>query len=270
MAWLELKPSGFFHIVFRLGNQKVKRSLKTKNRRTAEGRLAGVEATLQVLESGRLSVPEGVDIVSFLLSDGRLSKSIVPTPVLTISALVARFIEALPPHSMEENSLATLRLHVRHICRIVGSKTTLNALDLAAVQRYVSQRSCEKGSRGKRISAVTIRKEIASLRSVWNWGRTQGLIDRPFPSKGLRFPKADEKPPFRTRSQIERLVETAHLTRQQTEELWDGLFLYPHEAEELLDIIASRSPRAVEFDIGQHLQPRTCHMTIRAIRCALR
>ena len=78
MAWLELKPSGYFHIVFRLGNQKLKRSLKTKNRRTAEGRLAGVEATLQVLESGRLSVPEGVDIVFSLYKahSGALSQII--------------------------------------------------------------------------------------------------------------------------------------------------------------------------------------------------
>ncbi len=50
---------------------------------------------------------------------------------------------------------------------------------------------------------MTIRKEVATLRATWNWGEPMDLTTGRFPSKGLRYPKADEKPPFMTMAEIE-------------------------------------------------------------------
>ena len=53
---------------------------------------------------------------------------------------------------------------------------------------------------------MTIRKEIATLRAAWNWGEPMQLSAGRFPSKGLRYPKADEKAPFMTMAEIERQI----------------------------------------------------------------
>ncbi len=68
------------------------------------------------------------------------------------------------------------------------------------MQEYVNQRAKAK------ISPVTIRKEIATLRAAWNWGEPMGLTEGKFPNRGLRYPKADEKPPFMTMAEIERQI----------------------------------------------------------------
>ena len=74
MAWLEQHPTaGTFQIVFRLGEAKFKRSLKTDDPREAAGRLARVEENIRLVESGRLVLPEHADPASFLLSDGKLN-----------------------------------------------------------------------------------------------------------------------------------------------------------------------------------------------------
>ena len=53
---------------------------------------------------------------------------------------------------------------------------------------------------------MTIRKEIASFRAVWNWGVRAGLLSGTFPNRGLVYPKTDEKPPFQTWEEIERQI----------------------------------------------------------------
>ncbi len=57
MAWLEREPSGHFHIRFRLGERKFKRSLKTKIESEAETRRIRLEETIRLVESGRLTTP---------------------------------------------------------------------------------------------------------------------------------------------------------------------------------------------------------------------
>jgi len=36
------------------------------------------------------------------------------------------------------------------------------------MQRYIDQRSKDNGVRGKNLSSVTIKKEISTLRTIWN------------------------------------------------------------------------------------------------------
>lgn len=73
MAWLEQKPSGNFLVAFRYGEQKFKKSLRTKSRKAAEGRLSRLEENISLVESGRLVIPDEADIASFLLSDGQVN-----------------------------------------------------------------------------------------------------------------------------------------------------------------------------------------------------
>ena len=57
-----------------------------------------------------------------------------------------------------------------------------------------------------------------------------GLTSGSFPAKGLRYPKPDEKPPFKTWGEIEREIAGSG----EPEELWECLYLALPEVGELL------------------------------------
>jgi len=62
MAWLENDKSGNFHVCFRLGERKFKKSLKTKNERAAGAACARIEDNIRLLEMGRLTIPSGANV----------------------------------------------------------------------------------------------------------------------------------------------------------------------------------------------------------------
>jgi integrase len=84
-----------------------------------------------------------------------------------------------------------------------------------------------------KISTVTNRKEIASFRAAWNWGLPMNLTRGIFPNRGLRYPKADEKPPFMTWAEVKRAI--AH--GGTASDLCDCLYLLPDELAELLQYV---------------------------------
>ena len=57
MAWLQKDPSGNFHISFRFGGKKFKRSLRTQNQKQATSRKLRLEETIQLINSGRVELP---------------------------------------------------------------------------------------------------------------------------------------------------------------------------------------------------------------------
>jgi len=96
MAWVEQKPNGTFHIVFRLGEEKYRRSLRTKNRKAAAAQCARLDETLQFVESGRLVIPDDADTVSFLLSDGKLNGTATRQKRLTLGQAFSVYERSLP------------------------------------------------------------------------------------------------------------------------------------------------------------------------------
>lgn len=76
MAWLEQKKSGQFSVVFRFGEEKFKRSLRTKPSKEARAAKSRIEENIRLVERGLLTLPEDADVVSFLLSDGRVPAKI--------------------------------------------------------------------------------------------------------------------------------------------------------------------------------------------------
>jgi hypothetical protein len=74
MAWNERAPSGIYFVSFRVGQQRFKRSPKTDNQKTSDSLTARLEENIRNIERGRLVVPENADLVTFLLSDGRVAE----------------------------------------------------------------------------------------------------------------------------------------------------------------------------------------------------
>ena len=52
MPWLEHRPNGRYHVVFRFGGQKLKKSLRTSDLRTAEARHQRFRAIWQKSHTG--------------------------------------------------------------------------------------------------------------------------------------------------------------------------------------------------------------------------
>jgi hypothetical protein len=209
MAWLEQKKSGQFSVAFRFGDQKFKRSLKTSHPKEARAARSRIEENIRLVERGLLTLPEDADVVAFLLSDGRVPARLVVKKATTLSSLFAQYREEIRRDSIEENSWATINLHLRHAERVLRKRLALHEVTLTKLQEYVDHRAAEPGKRQQLISPKTIRKEMATFSSVWLWASRKGLLERRFPSLGLKYPKEADKPPFQNSFGLELCSEGA-------------------------------------------------------------
>jgi integrase len=110
----------------------------------------------------------------------------------------------------------------------VGERFRALALTLLDLQGHIDR------PRKKGVSPVTLKKEVASVRACWNWAVQGGLLKGAFPCKGLRFPKEEEKEPFRTFAEIEALVAGRNSDGARREALWEARYLTRPELEEFL------------------------------------
>jgi integrase len=203
----------------------------------AETKARQVDYLLMRLRQQLLVLPEGTDIVTFIEHDGKPpdagpSLADAPRQVITIGLLRDRYLATHANGTIEANSLYTCKVHFRHFCRVLGDASPLGELSLGRLQEYVSNRVEAK------ISPVTIRKEIATLRAAWNWGEPMGLTSGKFPNRGLRYPKADEKPPFMTMAEIKRQLAGG----ADPDLMWGALYLQASELTELLAHVKEKAP----------------------------
>jgi len=248
MAWLGEHPtSGHFKICFRWAGKQRKKTIKTTRREDAEAPLVRFRENLNLLERGRLDLPPDADLATFLLSDGKLAQppQVQATKTaLTYSALRDQYLQTHSNGAMEENSLGTVRMHLGHFVKSLGEKFPIQTLAFADLQGHIDRRAKKKGHHKRPLSPVTLRKEMASLRAAWNWGVDAGLLQGHFPNRGLKYPKADEKPPFQTWDVIERQIARGGLSNAEQQMLWDALFLSLGEIDDLLGYIKTTAQHA--------------------------
>ena len=195
----------------------------------AENKARQVDYLLMRLKQRLIVLPEGTDIVTFVEHDGNPPNAgptlpNAPRQAVTLGHLKDRYLTTHSNGTIEANSLDTCKLHLNHFVRVLGEGFPLGELSLAKMQEYVNLRAKAK------ISPMTIRMEIATLRAAWNWGEPMELTEGKFPNRGLRYPKADEKPPFMTMAEIERQLEGGG----DPDTLWEALYLQACEVAELL------------------------------------
>ena len=167
---------------------------------------AQVDYLLMRLKQRLLVLPDGTDIVTFIQHDGKPpdagpTLANCPAQAVTVAQLKERYLATHGNGTIEANSLDTCKLHLGHFCRVPRRR-----LPRWPNCRSPSSRSTSTSGPRTRWRPSTIRKEIATLRAAWNWGEPMGLTAGRFPNRGLRYPKADEKPPFMTMAEIERQI----------------------------------------------------------------
>jgi integrase len=235
MAALQ-ERGGNYRVIFRYLGKQHSFTIGSVTRDEAEAKAAQVDYLLMRLRQRLIALPEGSDIVTFVRFDGKPPEGVptlpdAPRQAVTLCHLKERYLTTHGNGTIEANSLDTCRLHLSHFCRVLGDGLPLGGLSLAKLQEYVNKRSAAT------ISPVTVRKELATLRAAWNWGAPMGLTSGSFPSKGLRYPKADEKPPFMTLAEVERQVAGSG----DASALWECLYLTASELAELLAAVRERA-----------------------------
>ena len=73
MAFLEQRGDRF-RIIFRHAGRRYIRTLKTKDPAIAEGFKGAIERTLMLLDQRVLKVPDGVDVLSFVIGYGQVEE----------------------------------------------------------------------------------------------------------------------------------------------------------------------------------------------------
>src|SRR6516162_8803172 len=114
MAWLERRANSY-RIVFRFASEKFHYSLKTGNERTATAALARLEENLYLLEHGRLELPPGADLATFLISDGKLNGKPVIEKALTLGEMIDRYKKELPEGAKEASTRYSEKVHLGHL-----------------------------------------------------------------------------------------------------------------------------------------------------------
>jgi integrase len=226
MASLRMVKDSYF-VRFRLAGRQFERGVGCDPRR-AEAALTRVEATLLDIKNGRISLPDDADIAQFVVSDGETTAKPKLPEILTLADLFRRFEDALPEGAMEPNSLRTHRIHRNHLTRILGGKVAAQSISTAELQAYVNMR-CKEGR-----ERDTINKEVSTFGSIWTWATLQDLLTGPCRTRGLKYPKAKDKPPFLTWDEIEAAVSRGGMADEQIGELWDCLFLDTDQIAETL------------------------------------
>jgi integrase len=176
-----------------------------------------------------------MDIVTFLRLDGKPADPTTDSksPEVTFAQLRDGYIKTIGNGAVENNTLYTSKIHLAHLADTLGERFLIDALRHADLQRHINRRSPSA-------AAVTIKKELDTFRSAWNWAKRMGHVEDDFPGAGLVYPKGEEKLPFMTWKEIERRIAAGGAAG----ELWECLYLREKEIEHFLDFVQKRKAPA--------------------------
>jgi integrase len=272
MAWIQCRQ-GSWRFLFRYGGRQHTFLLGEVKEREAETVCAKVDYWLMRLKQKLVHLPAGCDIVTFVQHDGHPPEQAAAVAVerqeLTLEQLRQAYL-ARQEGKLEETTLQGIRLHFGHLTRLLGKDRLVTELQRPDLQKYVDARSKEwidpnvyrKARRAKQAvqkpkrqykrktppppepadkpkrhpSPATIKKEIVSLRTAWNWARRHLGLREEFPGAGLDYAKSEESLPFMTWEEAERRIAAG----DDAEKIWECVYLRPGEITELLEWVKGR------------------------------
>jgi len=231
VASLQLR-SGSWRVIFRHNGLQHFVTVGEVDETEAQGVKSRYEYLLRLLKQRLLTLPSGMDIVTFLRHDGKPADitSESGSPEITFAQIRDGYLKTIGNGSVEKNTLYTSKIHLAHLAGTLGERFLIASLAHADLQRHVTNRSKDK------VAAITIKKELDTLRSAWNWGKRMGHVQDDFPGAGLVYPKGEEKLPFMTWTEIERRIAAGG----DAKELWECLFLREPEIAKFLDFVQQR------------------------------
>ena len=234
MASLQ-ERSGSWRVIFRHNSLQHFVTIGKVEETEAQGVKARFEYLLRLLRQRLLTLPAGMDIVTFLRLDGKPADATAASsqPEITFAEFRAGYLKTIGNGAVENNTLYTSKIHLSHLAATLGERFLIPTLHHADLQRHINRRS-------PTAAAVTIKKELDTLRSAWHWAKRMGHVQGDFPGAGLVYPKGEEKLPFMTWREIERRIEAGG----DPDDLWECLYLREKEIEQFLDFVQKRNAPA--------------------------
>lgn len=231
--------SGNFLVAFRWAGKQHTKSLKTRDVKQAEAGVKRIEVTLSAIKQGWMTIPEDADPCEFIVSGGArtakpTTKSTTPPDErpTTLADLFGRWREGA---KKRPNTLRTILIHQEHVSRILGKDRAIDSIGLTDLRTYCEHRAKEPGKAGL-VRPYTIRKELRTLRQVWEWGHRLGNAPAPvWRMADLELEPDRGREPFRTYEEIERRIKRGGLSEPEQGRLWRCLYLTGAEVAEALE-----------------------------------
>lgn len=250
MAGLRKKGDSWY-CEFRYQNQRYNFTIGEVPEEIAEATGKKVDLILYRLKQRLVEIPAGTSVIDFIQFEGKPAPiSVKPVPVQPTAVGAAKTVtlgafrdQYLKAHckSLEKSTLDGIELHFKYFADAWGEDFLVFALSLQKLQEYVDGRLDDPGRNGRTLSAATVKKEIVTLRTAWNYAKTLKIVGEPFPYKGLRYPRMTEKPPFMTKSEIEKRINAGGLDEAEKSDLWDAMYPTADEIPTILDIVKSKT-----------------------------
>jgi hypothetical protein len=178
MASLQL-GNGSYRVMFRFADQTHTFTVGKVNVKDASAAKSRVEYLLRLLDQRVMTLPEGMDVVEFMRHDGKPPETPEPEKKkATFEEVRSAYLVTFGDGALEHNTLATIRIHFRHLAENLGDGFSLGDISLSDLQKHVDRRR-------SKVAPVTIKKEIATLRSAWNWAASMGHISGTYPAGKL-------------------------------------------------------------------------------------
>lgn len=240
MATLEHHPTSNSYLIrFRFAGRSFKRSLKTTNKQIAEAALSRLHETISMVTRGFLAMPPEADPVEFLLSGGKVQQKAKLTRTITLGDLLTKYQSALPVQAKEKITLKTEETHIKRFRKKLPLSKPLDQITTHDVQIFINNESKRKFGEGT-ISPDTVKRYIDTLKCIFNWALKQELVNKAPLLRGLVYGERDEKPPFMTRTEIERIIKRGGLSKAEIAELWDAMYLTIPEVHEVLELVKTQ------------------------------
>lgn len=242
MANLGLK-NGVYLARFRYNGKEYKRSLKTTDRKDADGAMHRIEDALHRLSINVISVPEGVDCGDFIVSGGTLS---APTPKklkgkpLTFNQAIQEYTDNLG--HLAESNRATVRSHLRNLKKKLPTKVeaSLDQVDQRDLHGFLQARMKER-------SPTTVSKERVTVTQFFDWAAEMGYITTSPATNLIKIKATGDLPPFRSYAAIETMIKRGGFSAREILAIWDCLYLVPAEIGELLGTVRERARHDVSL-----------------------
>lgn len=264
--------NGSYRVLFRYKGQWRAFTIGEVTPTDAASYKGSTEELLRLLNRNLVNIPTGCTIEDFLFHRGKPPEGVASTPErkeLTLTELREAYFKARQI-KLEETSLDGINLHFRHLSRLLGGKRAVATLTRADLQGYAEKRAGEwidpnvyrRKRREKRATAkpkrkyknprppkveapdkpkrhpspATIKKEIISLRTAWNWARGHLSLREEFPGGSLDYGKTEEALPYMTWEEAERRIAAG----DEPEKVWEAVYLKADEIPSLLEWVKAR------------------------------
>jgi len=236
------QKNGLFHARFRFRGKEYKKTLKTSELASAKAAIHLLELTIHRLHTGQVHVPCGVDPGDFIVSGGTCSavEAAISEPDRVVAKPSLRILADEYTRSQKDLLAPTYHysqsMHLRHLFKHLQRRSDLpcDQVGFRDLDGYLKARLAIRHPN-------TAERERVTLLQFFKWLVRQGYLEQS-PAQGLEPIKGgDDRPPFRTISEIERILGRGGLSAKESLGLWDCLYLNPAEIGSLLATVKANA-----------------------------